>query len=416
MGFVLALNVGGNSNTNADNAVQYGVSYVNANNDPSNTNNNIGSRLNFVTIENPSDKTLPIGRTQETEQAGLVAFNANIRQTNKGFGYMRTISNVYQSIISLENLEKASEDACRPRKGRKEVIAFLENRDELLLKLRDDLRFHRFKPSDYHIYTKTERGKERLIADLPVYPDRIVHCAIARQIEDVLNRRLIYQTHASIKGHGTHTAMTDIVKHLRNDDRIRYCLSLDVDKFYASIPPSRAKMMLRHYISDPELLFLLDIIIDGYNRTGNPGIALGGRLSPLIANLYLNPLDHRLKEQLHVHYYERYMDNMFILGYSKEWLHQIHREICADLGELGLRLNDNWTICPIDSAHGVDVVGWVVYSDHVLIRKKTKLRMIRTFKRVGKKLDEGLFIDDSDRQSVSSYKGSLRWFNSYNLC
>lgn len=410
------LYVGGNSNTNASNSVNYGLSYANANNDLSNSNNNIGARLYFD-IDNAGDATLLfMSRTQESRIAGPVATEANARSNIKGEYTLRTLKNVYESVIDMNNLRKAADDACGPRRGRKEVVIFRQNEEELLRKLRDDLRLHRYRPSPYHIYTKQERGKERLIADLPIYPDRIVHCAIARQIEDILNRRLIHQTHASIKGHGTHTVMTDMRRQLHNDPKIRYVLSMDVHGFYASIPPMNAKLMLRHYIRDPELLYLMDIIIDSYNATGNPGIALGGRLSPLIANLYLNALDHRLKQDLHVHYYQRYMDNMFVMGYSKEWLHQIHRAVCADLAELGLRLNDNWSIQPIDSTHGVDVVGWIVYSDHIRIRKKTKVKMVRTFARARRKLESGKELDAHELGAVNSYAGSLRWFDSYNLC
>ena len=183
------------------------------------------------------------------------------------------------------------------------------------------------------MYYKMERGKRRLIADLPLFPHRVVHCAIAIVIEDRLNRTLIYQTHASIKGHGTHTAMMDIRRHFHNDPKLCYGLSMDIDQCYASIPPDRVKMMFRLYIKDGELLHLLDIIIDSYNATGYTGIALGGRLSPLMANLYLSALDHYLKEKLHVHVMERYMDNYFIFGYSKEWLQYIETEVVAYLAE-----------------------------------------------------------------------------------
>ena len=295
------------------------------------------------------------------------------------------------------------------------MIAFLESKDRLLSELQQSLINHEFKSSDYNIYTKMERGKNRLIADLPLYPDRIVHCAVAMVIEDDLNRTLIHQTHASIKGHGTHTAMMDVRKNIHNDPKLKYCLSMDIHHCYASIPPERIKLMFRDYIKDAEMLDLIDIIIDSYTRTGYPGIALGGRLSPLMANLYLSPLDHYLKEVRHVHVMERYMDNYFILGYSKPWLHSIRKDIIANLGELGLTINGNWSIRPIDSTHRVDMIGWVVYSDHVLIRKKTKLRMKKCLTEMERKLDHCRPLSESDKGCLASYMGSLRWFDSYNL-
>ena len=80
-----------------------------------------------------------------------------------------------------------------------------------------------------------------------------------------------------------------------------------------------------------------------------------------------------------------------------------------------MRLNNTVTIQPIDSTHGMDVVGWVVYSDHVLIRKKTKERMRKTFRDIQAKLDRCIELDEHDKGAISSYTGSLKWFDSYNL-
>lgn len=408
------LYVGGNSNTNASNSVNYGVSYGNTNN-LSNSNNNIGARLFFALILAVISTPLECG-ISATQNAGSVA-SANSQLTNKGRDGMRhRIGNVYQMICSMEVLEQASKDACEPRKGTMEVARYLPREKELLQELQKELADRTYQPGGYHMYYKTERGKKRLIADQPIYPHRIVLCAIARVIEDDLNRSLVWQTHAAIKGHGTHTVMCDMRRHIKRDPRFRYCLVMDIDQCYASIEPSRVKAMLRGYIKDPDLLDLLDKVLDAYSATGYPGIALGGRLSPLFANLLLSPIDHRLKEQLHVHAFARYMDNYFILGYSREWLLKIQKDVAADLSELGLRLNRNWQIMPIDREHGVDMVGWVVYSDHVLIRRRTKLNMKRTFRKVEAKLDRLQDLDDHDKGAIASYVGCLKWFDSWNLC
>lgn len=409
------LYVGGNSNTNASNSVNYGVSYANANNNLNNSNDNIGSRLFFA-----SSLVIPTSRVCGITAimiSGSVAFQANSRYIDKGSDIIRhRLSNVYQEICSLEVLKQASKDACEPRKDTLEVARYLPEENRLLAELQSDLLNHTYQPGDYNIYYKKERGKKRLIADQPLYPHRIVLCAIAIVIEDRLNRTLVWQTHAAIKGHGTHTVMMDMRRQIHNDPRFKYCLTMDIDQCYASIPPGRIKAMFREYIKDRELLDLLDRIIDAYNATGHPGIALGGRLSPLMANLYLSPLDHRIKEQLHCHAYARYMDNYFILGYSRQWLLKIQRNVSADLAELGLSLNSNWMVQPISETQGVDMVGWIVYSNHVLIRRKTKIRMKRTFRRIDAKLDRLQEPDDHDKGSIASYVGCLKWFDSWNLC
>lgn len=416
LGLFRVLYVGGNSNTNASNSANYGLSYANANNDTSNSNSNIGSRLYFIIAIIRVTSTLPNGRTLESIKTRSVAFNAKTWRIDKGESMRNRLKDCYQALCTMPVLIQGAEDACEPRSGTLEELQFRQDQDNLLAKLQQDLMNHTVKLSPYHMYYKYERGKMRLIADLPLYPDRIIHCGIAIVVEDRLNRTLIHQTHASIKGHGTHTAMMDVRRHLYNDDRLCYCLSVDIDQCYASIPPERVKLTLREYIKDNEMLFLLDRIIDNYNATGYTGIALGGRLSPLMANLYLSPLDHYLKERLHVHVMERYMDNYYIFGYSEKWLEHIRKEIVAYLAELGLHLNDGRSIYRVDSEHGVDMLGWIVFSDHVLVRKKTKEKMRKVFRAVDRKLDRCQDLDEHDISSIGSYVGSLKWFDSYNLC
>lgn len=332
--------VGGESNTNPGNSVRYGLSNVNSNNALTIANGNVGARLNFVNDSFTVIPTLPNGRIEESIQPGSVTLTVNSRENNKGNVNMRhRLTDCYARICMMDTLEKAADEACRPRHGTKEVALFDQDRDNLLRELQYDLINHQYVPGDYNIYYKLERGKMRLIADQPLYPHRIVLCAIALVIEDDLNRTLIWQTHASIKGHGTHTAMVDIRKRLYKDERIGYCLKMDIDQYFKSIDTAIMKMLLREYIKDKELLSLIDRTLDAYNETGNSGITLGGRLSPLFANLYLSSLDHYLKEVRHVHVMARYMDNYYIFGYSRAWLEDICKDVIANLAEIGLRLN-----------------------------------------------------------------------------
>jgi len=92
------LNVGGNANSDWSNSVQYGLSYANANNDTSNSNANIGSRLYFVRHYFAVTSTLPNGRTSESTTTSPVAMIANDWRKNKG-GLMRSrLSNCYGQI------------------------------------------------------------------------------------------------------------------------------------------------------------------------------------------------------------------------------------------------------------------------------------------------------------------------------
>lgn len=142
---------------------------------------------------------------------------------------MRRIGDIWSRLTSIDNLSKAADRACSSRKNRDEVNRFEADRENLLVKLQDDLRSHRFRSSSYRSFLRVEDGKEREIADIRLYPDRIVHWAISLAMEPYLDRKLIDQVHR------THSAVANVYDYLRNDERIQYCLKLDVRHFFHSI-------------------------------------------------------------------------------------------------------------------------------------------------------------------------------------
>lgn len=319
-------------------------------------------------------------------------------------------SNDIEDFTSMEILLEASKRACRSRKSKVEVAEFLSNRNELLEALQASLRDGTYRSSEYRMFYVRENGKIRLVADLPLYPDRIAHWAVALAIEERMNSKLIGQTYASIPGRGAHQAVRQLQKYMQ-DSRVRFALQVDVSKFFPSMDKTVLKGKLRTVLKDKPVLKFLDTVIDDYDL---PGIPIGNRTSPMFANLYLSEMDHVLKERHHVHYYVRYMDDIVVLGYSKPWLHRIHEIMTAMLSEIGLTIKGNWQIYPI-SARGVDFVGYVTYPTHILLRKRTKIRMKRAVRRISEHLDTVPTLSAHDRGTLASYNGVLKWCDSYHL-
>lgn len=324
---------------------------------------------------------------------------------------MRRFGDCYADVFAASTLLKAAGKACSSRKNRREVEKFQENKDVLLEKLKQSLIDHTYRTSEYRIFKVHENGKIRDVADLPLYPDRIYHWAVALAIEEKVCSKFIDQTHASRPKHGIHSAVTNIRKYLRKDGRIKYCLKLDVKKFFPSIDKLIMKSKFRDVFKDRDLLYELDKIIDEYPY---PGIAIGNRVSPMFANLYLSEIDHLMKEKHHCHYYERYMDDIIILGYSKQWLHKIREIIASYLADISLTIKENWQIFPIDS-RGIDFVGYRIFTDRTLLRKRNKKKLSRACAEIQRKLDECGRITSHDRGTLASYNGLLKWCDGYGL-
>lgn len=270
-----------------------------------------------------------------------------------------------------------------------------------------------YKTSPYEIFTKICGEKEREIYKLPYFPDRIVHWAIIQVVEPIFLNRLNGCTHSAIPNKGIHSAFKQLDKYMRKDvEGTKYCLKLDVKKFYPSIDHILLKQMYRTLFKDPNLLWLLDEIID--STEGDKGVPIGNYLSQYSGNLFLSRFDRWIKEKLKAEYYIRYMDDIVILHSDKDYLRNLLKEIDRYLKSINLEIKDNYQIFP-SRVRGIDFVGYRHFGDYVLLRKSTSKRLIRKMRNIMKKLRNGGKLTYSDYCSINSYKGWLKWCNGYNL-
>ena len=135
-------------------------------------------------------------------------------------------------------------------------------------------------------------------------------------------------SYACRKGKGTHAAVDRFTHFAR---RGRYFLHCDVQKYFPSIDHKILKGMVRRKVKDAGVLWLAERIIDHSNpqeavqewypgddlfaaAERRVGLPLGNQTSQFFANVYLNPLDHFVKETLGVRGYLRYMDDFVLFG------------------------------------------------------------------------------------------------------
>ena len=325
---------------------------------------------------------------------------------------MKRIGNLYEKIISLENLRLADEKARRGKVNTYGVRFHDRNREANILALHEMLKNHTFKNSKYETFTIYE-PKEREIYRLPYYPDRILHHAIMNVLEPIWVSVFTNDTYSCIKKRGIHGAMRKVKQAMKDRENTRYCLKIDIRKFYPSIDHDVLKMIIRRKIKCKETLWLLDEIIDSAD-----GVPIGNYLSQYFANLVLAYFDHWIKEVKKVKYYFRYADDMVFLSGDKKELHALLIEIKKYLSSLNLRLKGNEQVFPIGDnrndkhSRGLDFIGFVFYHDQTLIRKSIKKNFCRAAARWNKKPNVAL---DDYRQALCSWFGWAKYSNSKNL-
>lgn len=310
---------------------------------------------------------------------------------------MKRLSNLYSQICCYDNLQLADAKAKKGKATQPGVMAHNDSRGCNMLALRDQLESKTYRTSEY-ITFKVYEPKEREVYRLPYFPDRIMHHAIMNVLEPVFVASFTADTYSCIKGKGIHGAARAVKKALTDRENTKYCLKLDIKKFYPSIDHDVLKNLLRRKIKDADLLWLLDEIIDSA-----PGLPIGNYLSQYLANFYLTYFDHWLKEVKGVKYYFRYADDIVILSPDKAALHQVLSDIRQYLDQnLKLTVKENYQVFPV-AARGIDFVGYRFYHTHIMLRKSIK----RNFAR--------MLAKRRNSASIASYNGWLKHCNSKNL-
>jgi len=309
---------------------------------------------------------------------------------------MKRIGNLYHKIYGIDNLKSADKKARRNKKNQCGVKRHDKNREDNIVNLHHILKNKEYTTSEYKLFTIFD-GKQRNIYRLPYYPDRITHHAIMNVLEPIFVSCFTKDTYSCIKDRGIHKALENLTKSLKDRAGTKYCLKLDIHKFYPSVKNEILKRLLRRKFKDDDLLYLLYNIIDSAQ-----GIPIGNYLSQYFANFYLTYFDHWLKEELKVKHYFRYCDDIVILSDSKEELHRILHEIIKYLDEkLELKLS-NYQIFPVE-ARGIDFVGYVFYHTHILLRKSIKKRFAKA---ISKK---------KNKQTIAAYNGWTKHCNAKHL-
>jgi retron-type reverse transcriptase len=346
---------------------------------------------------------------------------------------IKRIGNIYPAICEFENLYEAYLEARKNKRYKREVLAFSAQLAENLIAIQRELVDRTYKIGKYKQFIVTE-PKKRLIMALQ-FRDRVVQWAIYRQLNPLFDRQFIDDSYACRADKGTHSAVDRLQYWLRKLDRTDkrwYCLKMDISKYFYRVDHKALSRILERKIKDKALLNLLYGIINSDNcafglpldanisdntdaiRLTDCGMPIGNLTSQMFANLYLNELDHFVKEQLRAHYYIRYMDDMLILSDDKAELHAIKDKIAAFLDtELHLLLNNKTSIFPV--CLGVEFVGFRVWATHRKLRKQSAQKLKRGLRNLARIYASGKKTFDEIEPNIMSYFGTMKHFNSYHL-
>lgn len=392
---------------NWDNGANAGLFYLNVNNAPSNANSNIGARL---AMDDTARNGAATAALAAPHPSGSRSCPPKGECEQAGAGQVLASADLFSRITAWENLIAAWREARRGKRNRPEVRAFEHDLEANLVNLHEHLLRGTWQPGQPRRFMVRDPKWREITA--PPFADRIVHHAIVRVIEPLFERRFIHDSYACRKGKGTHVAVMRTQAFLRRAKRRwgagAYIVKIDVKSYFASIDHDILLRRIARVVTCERTLALWRSALSGYGFDG-VGLPVGALTSQLAANILLDALDHRIKDDWGVREYVRYMDDFVLLAPDKATAARWLRMIGDELAELGLQLNPKSGYWPID--RGVDFCGYRIWATHIRPRRRSirswrlRLRRLAWLYRSGQ---AGL---DRCRAAVMSMLAVMRWAN-----
>ena len=336
-----------------------------------------------------------------------------------------TIRNVYYEITSFHTLMVADTHVSKGKRENTERLRFYDNREGNLEEISTLLRAGKVPKVEYHsFYVYVPKVWKVIFID---YWSKVVQRAIYDVLNPKICRTFIEHTYACVKGRGQLAAMEQLytwMRETRTSGTEWYYYKFDVAKFFYRIDHEILMDICRKKIDDPRTVDLLGYYINndavpfGMPLDANQltiteeqmlydlGIPIGGGLSHMLGNMYLDPLDQFCKRVLGIKRYIRYMDDIIILDNDKERLKEYGRRMTQFLEErLHLNFNNKTALRPVRV--GCEFVGFVIYNDHVILRKSTTLRMKRTLRKTRQDYHDNLITFKEANATMQSYLAML---------
>lgn len=329
---------------------------------------------------------------------------------------MKTYKGLYENCLNKDFIRQEIKEAAKGKRKRRDVKRILNDIENYTNIIYNLLITESYEPRLPHetIIKEGTKNKTRVIRKIRFF-DQIMHHIIIDSCKPAFMRGMYAYCCGSVPDRGAHYAKKHIEKWIRQDYKnTKYCAQMDITHYFESVDHEVLKRRLRQRIKDERMLKLLDKIID----SGGEGMPLGFYTSQWFANYILEGLDHYIKEQLHIKYYVRYMDDMIIWGANKRQLHKARTAIAAYLDkELNLKLKSNWQVFRFvytdktgkERGRALDFLGFRFYRNKTILRKSLMHRITRSAARIGKK-DRPTYYD---AVSMLSYMGWIQNSNSY---
>jgi RNA-directed DNA polymerase len=263
----------------------------------------------------------------------------------KGGKWFSLIDKVYRPATLLAAWRKVAANAGAAGVDRQSVEQFAARAESYLAELGEALKTGSYKPlAVRRVEISKGAGKLRPLG-IPAVKDRIVQTALKLVVEPIFEREFLEMSYGFRPGRGCKEALREVDRLLK--EGYTHVVDADLSSYFDTIPHGRMIERVGERVSDGRLLqlieaFLQQDVVKGLERwTPVGGTPQGAVISPLLANIYLHPLDCHMRER--GYRMVRYADDFVVLCRSAEEAQAALTEVKAWVKENGLSLNPDKT-------------------------------------------------------------------------
>jgi RNA-directed DNA polymerase len=286
---------------------------------------------------------------------------------------------LWDKVVSEGNMQAAFwavwRKAGAPGVDGQTVQQFDEQAEGELARLREELCHRRYRRQPARrVWIPKPGTTEKRPLGIPAVRDRTVEAAVRNVIEPIFERDFAEQSYGFRTGRGCREAV-ERVEQLLSQGR-HWCVDCDFKSYFDTIPHDRLMGLVKQRVVDGNVLALLEQCLKagvmeelkGWQPTER-GTPQGAVISPLLANLYLNPLDHEMVrrgwEQV------RYADDLVVLCPTRKEAEAVLNILGSWTEAAGLTLHPTKTRIVHVGAEGFDFLGWHFRGDKKWPRKKS---------------------------------------------
>jgi len=286
---------------------------------------------------------------------------------------------LWDKVLSKRNLQAAFWAVWRnegaPGVDGQTVKQFDEHAESELARLGEELRTKRYRRQPARrVWIPKPGTTEKRPLGIPAVRDRSVEAATRNVLEPIFEHDFAEHSYGFRPGRGCREAVGQ-VEELLSQGHV-WCVDADLKSYFDTIPHERLMALVKQRIVDGSVLALLEQCLKagvleelrGWQPTER-GTPQGAVISPLLANLYLNPLDHQVAERGWA--MVRYADDFVVLCHTKEEAETVLAFLREWTSTAGLSLHPTKTRIVNAVTEGFDFLGWHFRGGRKWPRKKS---------------------------------------------